>query len=252
MSQRLFGFHAAYAALEHAPERVIRAWLDSQRTDRKLEALRERLQGLGIPIEVAEHRRLDRLAGSTHHQGVVLEVALPAGRDERDLEKVLASSANLWFLILDQVQDPHNLGACLRSCDAVGVSGVIVPKDCTVGLTPTVYKVASGAAETVPIYRVTNLRRTLTRLKQAGLWIVGATGEARQVAFEVDLSGPLALVLGGEGRGLRRLTRETCDFLIRLPMHGTVASLNLSVAAGVLLYEALRQREYGSQNRSDR
>lgn len=251
--KRLFGLHAAHAALEYAPERVIRAWLDSQRTDRKLQALRERLQSLGIPTEAAERGRLHRLAGSTHHQGVVLEVALPAGRDERDLEAVLAGSENLWFLVLDQVQDPHNLGACLRSCDAVGVSGVIVPKDRTVGLTPTVYKVASGAAETVPIYRITNLTRTLTRLKQAGLWIVGAACEAQQVAFEADLSGPLALVLGAEGRGLRRLTREMCDCLIRLPMHGTVASLNLSVAAGVLLYEALRQRKYRSQNnRSER
>lgn len=246
MSLRLFGLHAAYSALEHAPARIIRAWLGKQRADRKFQALRERLEALGIPIETAERSRLDRLAGSTHHQGVVLEVDLPAERDEHQLEAALADRQDLWFLVLDQVQDPHNLGACLRTCDAVGISGVIVPKDRTVGLTPTVFKVASGAAETVPVYRVTNLVRSLTWLKQAGLWIVGAASDAEQLAFEADLSSPLALVLGGESKGLRRLTRETCDFLVRLPMRGTVASLNLSVAAGVLLYEALRQREYKS------
>lgn len=244
MRRCLFGLHAARAALEHAPERVIRAWLDVRRTDHKLQSVREQLQALGIPTEVTERGRLDRLAGSPRHQGIVLEVSLPAARDERDLEVALTGNENLWFLVLDRVQDPHNLGACLRTCDAVGASGVIVPKDETCSLTPTVCKVASGAAETVPVYRVTNLARTLGQLKEANFWVVGATSDAEKLAFEADLTGPLAMVLGGEGKGLRRLTRESCDFLVRLPMHGTVASLNLSVAAGVLLYEALRQGKY--------
>lgn len=243
MSQRLFGLHAAHAALENAPERVIRAWLDSRRGDRRLQAVRERLRELGIPAEEVERARLDQLANSTRHQGIVLEVALPAARDERDLKATLEGGGDLWFLVLDQVQDPHNLGACLRTCDAVGVSGVIVPKDQSCALTPTVCKVASGAAETVPLYRVTNLARTLRQLKEAGFWVVGAASDGDKLPFEADLTGPLALVLGGEGRGLRRLTREACDFLVRLPMRGKVTSLNLSVAAGVLLYEALRQRE---------
>ncbi|GAB6067169.1 23S rRNA (guanosine(2251)-2'-O)-methyltransferase RlmB [Methylothermus subterraneus] len=247
MRQRLFGLHAVLAVLANGPERVVRAWLDRKRRDFKFQALRERLEGLGIPAEAVERARLDRLAGSAHHQGVVLEVVLPDEQDEEDLEAVLTKDAkSLWFLVLDQAQDPHNLGACLRTCDAVGASGVIVPKDQSCGLTPTVCKVASGAAETMPLYRVTNLARTLRRLKEAGLWIVGAASDGDRLAFAADLKGPLALVLGGEGKGLRRLTREACDVLVRLPMRGTVASLNLAVAAGVLLYEALRQRELGN------
>jgi len=244
MNQRIFGLHAVRAALSYTPERVRRAWLDVQRRDRRLQALRQQLQTLGITVEEADRQRLERLAGSSHHQGVVLEVGLPQPRDEKQLFELLDQRRNPLLLVLDQVQDPHNLGACLRTCDAVGVVGVVVPKDRAVGLTPTVCKVASGAAETVPMFRVTNLARTLDRLKELGLWVYGAAGEAAALAFEIDLSGPLALVLGAEGQGLRRLTREKCDALIRLPMKGRVESLNLSVAAGVLLYEALRQREY--------
>ncbi len=244
MSRRIYGFHAAAAALRHDPERIRRVWVDGKRRDRRLRELRQRLQELGIPVVETERGRLDRLAGDTHHQGIVLEVILPATGDERTLAERIAGLRKPFFLVLDQVQDPHNLGACLRTCDAVGAHGVIVPKDRSVGLTPTVCKVASGAAETVPLYRVTNLARTLDWLKEAGLWLYGAAGEAQRTAFEVDLSGPLALVVGAEGRGLRRLTRERCDLLIGLPMKGRVESLNLSVAAGVLLYECLRQREY--------
>ncbi len=241
--QKLFGLHAALAVLEHAPERVVRAWVDGKREDLKFQALCEQLTALGIPIEILERQALDRLAGSSHHQGIVLEVRLPKVLTECELEEVLASGASL-FLTLDQVQDPHNLGACLRTCDAVGVSGVIVPKDQTCGLTPVVCKVACGAAEWVPVYRVTNLVRTLNRLKEAGFWIVGAASDGEKIVFEADLTGPLALVLGGEGKGLRRLTREACDFLVRIPLRGKVESLNLSVAAGVVLYEAFRQRQY--------
>ncbi len=242
MSHRIFGLHSARAVLAHAPERVRCAWLDSGRGDRRLEEIRRQLEACRISFEMADRRRLDRLAGNSHHQGIVMEVAMPPERDEDALETRVGEQDNALFLVLDQVQDPHNLGACLRTCDAVGAAGVIVPRDKAVGLTPTVCKVASGAAETMPLFRVTNLSRALERLKHAGLWIVGAAGEAEQTVFEADLNVPLALVIGAEGRGLRRLTRAKCDFLIRLPMFGSVESLNLSVAAGVLLYEALRQR----------
>ncbi|HEB77194.1 MAG TPA: 23S rRNA (guanosine(2251)-2'-O)-methyltransferase RlmB [Methylothermaceae bacterium] len=246
MSRRIYGLHAANAALRYSPERIRRAWVDVQRRDRRLAQVRQQLQELGIPVEAVDRKRLDRLSGDPHHQGVVLEVILPEARNENALAEKIGQLENPFFLVLDQVQDPHNLGACLRTCDAVGAHGVIVPKDRSVDLTPTVCKVASGAAETVPLYRVTNLARTLDFLKDAGLWRYGAAGEAQQTAFETDLTGPLALVMGGEGGGLRRLTRERCDLLIGLPMKGRVESLNLSVAAGVLLYECLRQREFGS------
>jgi len=147
-----------------------------------------------------------------------------------------------FLLVLDQVQDPHNLGACLRSADAAGVHGVIAPRDNAVGLTPTVHKVASGAARTVPFFQVTNLARVLRTLKERGIWLVGAAGEAEQSIYQADLTGPLALVMGAEDTGLRRLTREECDFLVRIPMRGHVESLNVSVATGVVLFEALRQR----------
>ncbi len=242
--QVLYGLHSARAVLNHAPERVIRAWVDAQRRDTALEKLRRQIAACGIPLENADRKRLDQIAGDSHHQGIVLETVPPKALGEADLEALIETVKQPLFLVLDQVQDPHNLGACLRTCDAVGVSGVILPRDRTVGLTPTVCKVASGAVETVPLFRVTNLARTLRQLKAANIWIAGAEGEAEQTVFDADLSGPLALVMGAEGKGLRRLTRESCDFLVKLPMKGAVESLNLSVAAGVMLYEALRQREY--------
>lgn len=241
---KLYGLHAARSALKHAPERIIRAWIDDQRRDLKLAELRQHLLQSAVPVAVAKRERLDALAGDKHHQGIVLEVLLPAALDEKDLDRLLEANSEPLLLVLDQIQDPHNLGACLRTAAAVGVTGVILPKDRTVGLTPAVCKVASGAAETVPLLRVTNLARVLRQLRAADVWIAGADGSAPTAVFEADLSGPLALVIGAEGKGLRRLTREACDFLVKLPMKGSVESLNLSVAAAVLMYEALRQRQF--------
>ncbi|MGH8547984.1 MAG: 23S rRNA (guanosine(2251)-2'-O)-methyltransferase RlmB [Methylococcales bacterium] len=240
---RLGGIHSVRAALEYTPERIIRAWLDQQRHDLRIREIGQRILAAGIPLDTVNRKSLDSMLKDRNHQGVVIEIRLPAEKGEKDLFEMIETSGSIpFYLVLDQVQDPYNLGACLRTADATGVQGIVVPKDNAAGITPTVCKVASGAAEFVPVYRVTNLTRTLQQMKQAGLWILGAIGEAGQSAFKTDLSGPLALVIGGEGHGLRRLTREQCDLLVSLPMAGKVASLNLSVAAGILLYEAVRQR----------
>lgn len=237
------GLHAAQTALEHTPDKVLAAWLDSQRGDARIAKIKQALEGLGLTVQASDRRKLDKLAGGANHQGVVLRLSVPAELGENELLDLLTRLQHPpLLLVLDQVQDPHNLGACLRTADAAGVDGVIVTRDQSVALTPTVLKVASGAAETVPLFRITNLARTLRDLKDAGLWIAGAAGDAPQNVYDADLRGPLALVVGGEGKGLRRLTREHCDLLLSLPMRGQVESLNLSVAAGVLLYEAMRQR----------
>ncbi|WP_133718163.1 23S rRNA (guanosine(2251)-2'-O)-methyltransferase RlmB [Methylocaldum gracile] len=241
--RRIAGLHAAEAALENAPDKIISVWIDHRREDGRIAAIERKLASLGIPVQPAGRNQLDSLAESRSHQGIVLELKLAAELGESELQDALANlSRQPFFLVLDHVQDPHNLGACLRTADAAGVQGVIIPKDQSVGLTPTVAKVASGAAETVPIYRVTNLNRVLGWLKEAGLWIVGAAGEAEQSLYEIDLAIPLVLAIGAEGKGLRRLTRESCDFLVKIPMFGQIESLNLSVATGVLLFEAVRQR----------
>ena len=194
-------------------------------------------------LEAMEGEDLARVAPGLNHQGALAWVRIPASRGEADLDILLdALDVPAFLLVLDEVQDPHNLGACLRSADAAGVLAVIAPRDNAAGLTPTVAKVASGAAQSVPYIQVTNLARTLDALKARGVWLVGLAGEAQTDLYGLDLKGPLALVLGGEGRGLRRLTRERCDFLACLPMRGRVESLNVSVATGICLYEALRQR----------
>ena len=202
---------------------------------------------LGIEPEKVDRKRLDRLSDSNNHQGIVIEIDMPTELSESDLKTAIENlTETALFLVLDNVQDPHNLGACLRTADATGVHGVIITKDNATGITPTVCKVASGAAETVPVYQVTNLARTLRGLKDQGLWIIGAAGETTQTLYKTDLTAPIALVIGTEGKGLRRLTKEQCDLLVSIPMCGQVDSLNLSVATGVFLYEAVRQRAHKS------
>jgi len=241
---KIVGLHAAQSALMYSPQKISRAWVDSERHDKRLETLLETLTTLDVSIEKVERKKLDKLADGMNHQGIVLEVALPEELSENDLKVAVEHlSENALFLVLDNVQDPHNLGACLRTADATGVHGIIITKDNAVGITPTVCKVASGAAETVPVYVVTNLARTLRWLKTEGVWVVGTAGEAESTLFKSDFTVPMALVIGAEEKGMRRLTREQCDFLVKLPMLGTVESLNLSVATGVLLYEVLRQRQ---------
>ncbi|MGD8378875.1 MAG: 23S rRNA (guanosine(2251)-2'-O)-methyltransferase RlmB [Gammaproteobacteria bacterium] len=239
----VFGVHAVTALLESGGE-VEQLWFLEGRRDRRLQVLAELAAGAGIAIRRVTRLELDQIAGGGRHQGVAARAVAGQARDEDWLEAFLAQPPGTPFLlILDSVQDPHNLGACLRSANAAGIQAVIVPRDRAAGLSPTVRKVACGAAEATPLVTVTNLARTLRRLREAGVWLVGLAGEADQSLYDIDLSGPLGLVLGAEGEGMRRLTREHCDFLASLPMCGSVASLNVSVAAGICLYEALRQRQ---------
>jgi 23S rRNA (guanosine2251-2'-O)-methyltransferase len=242
---KLFGLHSVQAALDYSPKKIHQAWIDSGRQDKRLTQAVDDLAALGITPEKVDRKRLDRLADNNNHQGIVIEVEMPGELSESDLKTAvenLSETQTALFLVLDNVQDPHNFGACLRTADATGVQGVIITKDNATGITPTVCKVASGAAETVPVYQVTNLARTLRWLKGEGLWIMGAAGETAQTVYSADFTVPMALVVGAEGKGLRRLTKEQCDVLVSVPMLGQVESLNLSVATGVLLYEAVRQR----------
>ena len=236
----IHGLHAVTAALKRRPEAVFEVFLDPARKDPRTRRIADLARSGGVRVHHADAARLDGLTKGSRHQGVVafVEESTAAG----SVEEVLESAAEPLLLVLDGVQDPHNLGACLRVADAMGVHAVIAPKDRAVGLNATVHKVASGAAESVPFIVVTNLARVLRDLKNKGIWVVGATESGATTLFEARLSGALALVLGAEGEGLRRLTRETCDELIAIPMLGQVESLNVSVAAGICLYEARRQR----------
>jgi len=240
---QLFGIHAVQAALDYSSQNIRRAWVDSQRLDARLKQVIDDLVALGITPEKTERKKLERMAEGKNHQGIVVAVELPAMLSEDRLKQdVEALNETAFYLVLDQVQDPHNLGACLRTADAVGAHGVIVTKDNAAGITPTVCKVASGAAETVPVYQVTNLARVLRWMKEQNIWIMGAAGEAEQTIYDMQLDMPLALVMGAEGTGMRHLTRQHCDFLVKIPMAGQVESLNVSVAAGVMLYEVFRQK----------
>ncbi|POZ52219.1 23S rRNA (guanosine(2251)-2'-O)-methyltransferase RlmB [Methylovulum psychrotolerans] len=240
---KLYGLHSVQAALDYSPKSINKAWVDTQRQDKRLAQALDALLDLGIEPEKVERKKLDKLAESNNHQGIVIEVDMPGELSEQELKTAVENlDSTALFLVLDNVQDPHNLGACLRTADATGVHGVIITKDNATGITPTVCKVACGAAETVPVYQVTNLARTLRWLKDQGVWVMGAAGEATQTAYQADFTVPLALVVGAEEKGMRRLTREQCDVLVKLPMLGQVDSLNLSVATGVLLYEVIRQR----------
>jgi 23S rRNA (guanosine2251-2'-O)-methyltransferase len=241
-TQLIMGIHAVAAALQQG-ERVIELWVDDKRQDRRIRELLQHVQGEKVPLHLIRGQELDRLVRQGNHQGVVARIRLPQVHDEPYLKALMKRLQDIpLLLVLDGVQDPHNLGACLRTADAAGVQAVITPRDRSAGLTASVCKVASGAAETVPLIQVSNLVRTLKWLKQAGVWLIGTAAEAHQSLYRTDLTGPLAIVMGGEGKGLRRLTREQCDLLVSLPMAGRVESLNVSVATGVTVYEALRQR----------
>jgi 23S rRNA (guanosine2251-2'-O)-methyltransferase len=235
--------HAVSAAIERAPERVLEMWLASPRDDSRARNLRARASTAGLHVHESSSEALAKLVGDVAHQGAVVAMRPLKSWDENDLTRAIADvSSDPVLLILDGVTDPHNLGACLRSADAAGVLAVVIPKDRAASVDGVVRKVAAGAAEFVPVASVTNLARTLDSLKSQGIWVVGTDGEAEQPLYSADFKRPLAMVLGAEGSGMRRLTREKCDFLVRIPMVGHVQSLNVSVSAGIALFEVLRQR----------
>lgn len=237
----LFGFHAVGVRLKTAPTSVIEIYADPSRKDARMRQFVARAKEAGVRVIEADSLRLAKLAGSHGHQGVAARVEPIAQTHSLD-DLLDAVEGPPLLLVLDGVTDPHNLGACLRVADGAGAHAVIAPKDHAVGVNPTVAKVASGAAETVPYFMVTNLARTLGELKERNIWCIGASDDAPRTLYQADLKMPVALVLGAEGAGMRQLTRKTCDELVSIPMRGAVESLNVSVAAGVCLYEALRQR----------
>jgi 23S rRNA (guanosine2251-2'-O)-methyltransferase len=238
----LFGFHAVTVRLKTAPKSIVELHVDTTRRDQRMRQFVERAQEAGVRLVDSDDERLSRMVGTHRHQGVVARVELlPASHSLDDTLDAVDGAPLL--LVLDGVTDPHNLGACLRVADGAGAHAVIAPKDHAVGINATVAKVASGAAETVPYFMVTNLARTLNELKERDIRVVGTSDDAPRSLYELDLTGPVALVLGAEGTGMRQLTSRTCDELVRLPMKGAVESLNVSVASGICLYEALRQRE---------
>ena len=238
-----YGIHAVRVLLARNPERVSRLLVTSGRDAGRLAELKSLAQRAGVQVSATDDASLDKLAEGGRHQGVVAEIVPRAGDPETQLEEALEAARGApLLLVLDGVQDPHNLGACLRSADAAGVTAVIAPRDRAAGLTPVARKVAAGAAETVPFVPVVNLARALRALKERGIWLVGTDDAADKTLYQADLTGPVALVMGSEGEGLRRLTRENCDQLVSIPMAGAVESLNVSVATGVVLFEAVRQR----------
>ena len=239
----LFGFHAVGVRLKTAPKSVLELHVDVTRRDQRMRQFLQKAAEAGTKVSEADDERLQKMCGSSRHQGVVARVDALALSHSID-DTLDAVEGPLLLLVLDGVTDPHNLGACLRVADGAGVHAVVAPKDHAVGLNATVAKVASGAADTVPYFMVTNLARTLGELKERDIRIVGTSDDAEQTLYDLDLTGPVAFVLGAEDSGMRQLTRRHCDVLVRLPMRGAVESLNVSVASGICLYEAVRQREH--------
>ncbi|MCL9780462.1 23S rRNA (guanosine(2251)-2'-O)-methyltransferase RlmB [Vibrio sp. S4M6] len=238
----IYGIHAVKSLLEREPERFIETFVLKGRQDDRLMPILNELQSIGVTVQQMGRKALDDKAKGANHQGLIAKVKPAKPLNENDLDSILAKHESPLLLVLDGVTDPHNLGACLRNADAAGVAAIIVPKDKSAPLNATVSKVACGAAESVPLVRVTNLARTMRALQEQGVWFVGTAGEAKHDIYQSKLTGPLAIVMGAEGDGMRRLTRETCDDLIKIPMAGSVSSLNVSVASGICLFEAVRQR----------
>ena len=245
----IYGWHTVNAMLEQTPAGIKRLWLlDKQTPNKRQRAILANAERYAITLHYAGRAELDTLTGYARHQGVVAEcITTEKGYAEADLITLIDNSSTPpLLLVLDGIQDPHNLGACLRTADGAGVNAVIAPMNGAVGLTPTVHKVASGASANIPYIQVANLARTLRRLQQQGVWLIGASDDADNAYDEIDMTGPCTLIMGAEGKGLRRLTRQHCDHLVQIPMVGSVSSLNVSVATGVILFEAVRQRRHAN------
>ena len=242
-TELLIGIHSVEAALNHDAANITELYIESGLQNPRIKELAERARDLGIKPHARDREAMERMTGGGRHQGVAARYKTPPPRSENELPGLIeAAAGKALFLILDGVTDPHNLGACLRSAEAAGVTAVIVPKDKAVGITPTVRRASAGAADRGPFVSATNLARTLKVLKDAGVWITGLAGDAPQSVYDIDMQGSVGIVVGGEGDGMRRLTREACDHVAHIPMLGSVESLNVSVATGVVLFEALRQR----------
>lgn len=239
-----YGLHAVESLLQQQPQNVLELWLLDSRSDPAIERIRALAGRQGLPLHGAERSQLDRLCNQGVHQGVVARIRAVAPAGENELLSLIEQLQDPAFLlILDGVQDPHNLGACIRSAEAAGVQAVVFPRDRAAGLTPVARKVAAGAAERLPLFQVTNLARIIEMVKKAGIWVVGAAGDSDVSLFQLDLKGPLAMVMGAEGEGLRPRIRGLCDHLAAIPMSAGAESLNVSVATGVMLFEARRQRQ---------
>ncbi len=242
MAQIIYGLHAVQSALKHQADTIEALYFDANRQDQRLQQVLQLAQSQDVECIPCNKDELNKKSGGEQHQGVVIEAQ--EKQQHQSLEELLDNLQEPpLLLVLDGVTDPHNLGACLRTADAAGVHAVIFPKDKSASINATVRKVACGAADVMPVYPVTNLARCLEQLQQRGIWIIGTAGEAEKNLYELELKGPMALVMGAEGKGMRRLTRDHCDYLAKLPMAGSVSSLNVSVAAGVCLFEMVRQRQ---------
>ena len=241
-NELIFGFHSVEAILAKEPERFLEIYALKGREDKRLNPVIDQARKFGISVQFMQRKALDNKANGEQHQGIIANVKAARMYNEKDLDEIIEREDTPFLLVLDGITDPHNLGACLRSADAAGVHAIIVPKDKSAKLNGTARKVACGAAETVPLVQVTNLARTLREIKDAGVWVVGTAGETDTELFDANLTGPMAVVMGAEGDGMRRLTREHCDLLVKIPMAGSVSSLNVSVATGICLFEVLRQR----------
>ena len=241
-TQIIYGLHTVAAAVRNDPQRVIEVWVDHGRQDGRITELLEQVRKQGIALQEVNKKALNKLTEDARHQGVAAKYQAPKVLSDNDLIDSIESLPAPAFLVLDGIQDPQNLGACLRSADAAGIHGVVLAKDRSVAITPTVRKVASGAADALPVYVVTNLARTLRQMQQQGIWIYGFDDQAEQTYADVDLTSGVAIVVGAEGKGLRRLTREHVEVMVKIPMLGRVESLNLGVAASIAMFEIQRQR----------
>lgn len=244
MSKRteyIYGLHAVEQVLQSSPDSILSVWMQDSI---KLNTIRDQIERSGLSIQTVPRSTLDKLTNNQNHQGILLEVRKTTKKIEYDLDEILENNkeSNSLYLILDSVQDPHNLGACIRTADAAGVTAVIIPKDRAASINDTVRKVASGAVENVVVVSVVNLVRAIKKLKEAGVWVVGTAGDAEQSIYDIDMKTATAIVMGGEGKGMRSSVSKECDYIASIPIKGQIESLNVSVAAGVTLYEVVRQR----------
>lgn len=240
----IFGINPVQQLLDHNPSKIIEIFISADKQDKRTQDIMTLAKQNDISVQRIEVKKLDKLVDNQNHQGVMAKITPTVALNELSLAELVKHTKNPLFLVLDGVQDPHNLGACLRTADAAGVTAVIVPRDNAVGITPVVRKVASGGADSVPLVRVSNLARALKELQDLGVWLVGTAGDTEELLYSQDLTGAIAIILGSEGEGMRQLTRKHCDYVVKLPMLGQVESLNVSVACGVCLYEAVRQRSF--------